>query len=264
MRLALGAGRGRLVRQLLVESALLALVGGLGGLILTAWGADLLALFSPERLTSPRNDYAQLGEFASPAMDGWVLLFALGVSAAAAILFGLAPALVTSRPDLARGLQTGARQSGPAGARGARQALSALVVLETALSLVLLSGAGLMVKSLARLQSLELGFGPENVLTFGVKPPSTRVRPEEGPALVGRLLDGVRAVPGVLSASVNRCMPFMSTCARTSVRLDDEAPVLPGREPVVGRHYVGGEYFRTLGMASTSTSPSPSMRPMYG
>jgi predicted permease len=247
VRVALGARRAHLLRQLLVESAVLATIGGAAGLLLTAWGTDVLAVFLPQRLPSPRNDYAQLGEFATPAIDGSVLLFALGISAGAAVVFGLSPAVLLSRRGLARELQSAARPSS-GGSLRVRRGLGALVVLETALSWVLLAGAGLTLTSLERLHSLELGFNPENVLTFWLKPPANEVSPEEAPAFIERVLERVRAVPGVLSASVNRCTPFMSTCARTSLRLAEEPPPPSGRDPAVGRHYVGADYFETLGI----------------
>ncbi|HZI95247.1 MAG TPA: ABC transporter permease, partial [Patescibacteria group bacterium] len=153
IRTALGAGRLRLIRQLLTESLVLAIVGGGLGLLLAFWGIDALLVFGPDNL--PR-----LGQV---AVDGRVLVFTLAASLIAGALFGIVPALQVSRPSLNETLKEGSgRASG--GLRG-RRARSVLVVAEVALSLVLLAGAGLMLRSFSRMLEVDPGFDPKNVLT---------------------------------------------------------------------------------------------------
>lgn len=153
VRAALGAGRLRMMRQLLTESLLIAALGGLAGVLLAFWAIDLIA--AANTLNIPRLDEARL--------DHRVLFFTLIVSAATGIIFGLAPAWRASQLDLTETLKEGGRSGG----EGARRRLrSVLVITEIALALVLLIGAGLMMRSFASLQNAPLGFAPENVLTM--------------------------------------------------------------------------------------------------
>ncbi len=188
IRAALGANRGRVVRQLLTESLLLALAGGGLGLLLASWGMRAALNVLPEAL--PRAEEVQL--------DGRVLLFTLVAAMLAGILFGLAPALKTSRTDLQEKLREGGR--GMSGARHRTQ--SVFVVAEVALALVLLAGAGLMIRSLANLGRVDPGFDPHNVLTFFVSVPSTIDSPNAVRAAWRRMHDSLAAVPGVQAASL--------------------------------------------------------------
>jgi predicted permease len=188
IRLALGAGQGRMVRQLLTESLLLALAGGGLGLLLASWGLQGALKALPRAL--PRAEEVHL--------DGRVLLFTLAASVLAGILFGLAPALKTSRADLQETLKEGGR--GLSGAR--HRAQRAFVVAEMALALVLLAGAGLMIRSLAKLWSVDPGFDSHNVLTFLMSFPSTLDSPKVVRATWRQLHDSLSAVPGVQAASL--------------------------------------------------------------
>jgi putative ABC transport system permease protein len=188
IRLALGAGRGRMVRQLLTESLLLALAGGSLGLLLASWGLQGALKALPQAL--PRADEVHL--------DGRVLLFTVAASVLAGILFGLAPALKTSRADLQESLKEGGR--GLSGVR--HRAQRAFVVAEMALALVLLAGAGLMIRSLIKLWSVDPGFDPHNVLTFYISFPSTLDSPKVVRATWRELHDSLNAVPGVQAASL--------------------------------------------------------------
>jgi putative ABC transport system permease protein len=188
IRAALGANRGRVVRQLLTESLLLALAGGGLGLLLASWGLQGALKALPQAL--PRAEEVHL--------DGRVLLFTLAAAVLAGILFGLAPALKTSRTDLQETLKEGGR--GLSGAR--HRAQSVFVVVEMALALVLLAGAGLMIRSLAKLWRIDPGFDPHNVLTFYLSFPATLDSPTAVRATWRQLHDSLSVVPGVQAASL--------------------------------------------------------------
>ncbi len=190
VRAALGAGRARLLRQLLTESLLLSLAGGGLGLLLASWGTHAAISLMPDAL--PRAESIEI--------DSHVLLFTLAASLLAGILFGLAPALSTSRAELHSTLQEGGR-----GSSGARRRLQGLfVAIEMALALVLLTGAGLMIRSLANLWSVNPGFDPSHVLTFSVSVPTPKdATPASIRASLRRLQDTVAAVPGIQAASLN-------------------------------------------------------------
>ncbi|MGA3043933.1 MAG: ABC transporter permease [Bryobacteraceae bacterium] len=190
IRAALGARRGRVIRQLLTESLILSCAGGGLGLLLAAWGTQAAIGLMPDAL--PRAQ--------SVHMDSRVLLFALAASVLAGIFFGLVPALRTTRADLQATLKEGGR-----GSSGARQRLQGLfVAVEMAMALVLLAGAGLMIRSLANLWSVNPGFNPRNVITFSVSSPTgPGATPDAIRASLRQLQDTVAAVPGVDAASLN-------------------------------------------------------------
>ena len=191
IRAALGAGRARMIRQLLTESVLLSVSGGLIGLILAAWGTRAAIAILPQALPRANN----------VGLDARVLIFTLGVSLLAGILFGLAPALKTSQRNLADTLKEGGR-----GSSGARHRLQGIfVIAETGLALILLVGAGLMIRSLVSLWNVNPGFNPHNVLTFGVAyPPALAAAPPEAVrAGMRQVISGLEAVPGVRYASLS-------------------------------------------------------------
>jgi predicted permease len=189
IRAALGAGRWRLLRQSLIESTLLALTGGGLGLLLAGWGTTAAVALLPTTL--PRASEIQL--------DSRVLIFALVISLLTGILSGLAPAVRTSRAGLSETLKEGGR--GSSSARGRAQGV--LVAVEMALALVLLIGAGLMIRSLSALWNVDPGFRPDNVLTFGLSlSPSTRTSsPDAIRASLRQLNDQLSATPGVQAVS---------------------------------------------------------------
>jgi predicted permease len=192
IRTALGASQTRVIRQLLTESLLLSLCGGAFGLILAAWGTQAALSLLPESL--PRAEEVGL--------DGRVLMFTLVVSVLAGVLFGLAPALRTARPNVQETLKEGGR-----GASAARQsAQNVFVVLELAMALVLLVGAGLMIRSLARLWSVNPGFNPKNVLYFNValQPSLNQATPDAIRSDLRRLHDTLATIPGVEQISLQR------------------------------------------------------------
>jgi len=239
IRLAIGSSRWRIVRQLLTEGLVLAATAGACGALASAWGTRLLSRVTPPVVASARNDYAAISMFAAPGLDARVLAYTVAITLAATLLCALAPALDLSKADLAPALKQDDRS-------GRRRTLGGLVVGEVALAVLLLAGAGLLVDSFAHVQNLRVGFETSRVLTFWIRPPSSRYAPKDGPAIIERLLARIERSPGVESAAVNRCTPFTG-CARTIVFFPGR-PADPLTAPVVGRHYVSADYFRTLGI----------------
>ena len=243
IRLALGATRWRLTRQLLAESFMIAAAGGALGLIVASWGVAWLARTAPDVIASPQNDYGQIAAFATPSIDavvlGFVALLALGTT----IVAGAAPALVGASADPADALALSARS---VAGRGGAAGLAGLVLCQIAVAVLLLSGALLLVKTLSHLEAPRAAFDGA-ALTFWIEPPASRYRDADGPAIVRRVLERITTVPGVTAAAVNRCTPYGARCARTLIFFP-EHPTRPSDAPVVGRHYVSPAYFRALGI----------------
>jgi len=242
VRLALGAGRPRLVRFLLSESGALAVGGGIGGVLLAALVTRWLAV--PERVVGPRGMYGQLGEFATARLDLPVVGFACLVALGSTLLFGLLPALRATRLDLTRDLK-----DSPSGGRvrgGWAEPRAIVVVAEMALAFMLLIGAGLMLKSLRTMQRVDRGFEVTHLLTFRIQPSDVRYPASRAPALIERVLQSVAAVPGVVSATVDAGTPFENIFARSTLYLAGRPAPRPELAPPVTRHYVGPEHFRTL------------------
>ncbi|MEE8385399.1 MAG: ABC transporter permease, partial [Dehalococcoidia bacterium] len=236
VRASLGASRPRLFRQLVVESLLLGGVAGGLGLGLARWGFGGLLLRLPTDI--PRMEGITL--------DSSVLLFTLGASMVTGLIFGLMPALVASKTDLGSALKEGGR--GLVGGGAARRRREILVAAEVALSVVLLSGAGLLMKSLIRLQDEEVGFEPENVLVMRMSLPEARYPDEEArETFVREMLAGVEAVPGVSSAGVVLVAPFSGGAATMSY---DVEGMVPGEGEDFSSEYqvVTPDYFRTMGI----------------
>lgn len=201
IRAAMGAGRGRLIRQLLTESTMLALAGGALGLLVAAWGLHLLVTFAA-RFTPRAHEIS---------IDGFVLLFTLLVSLGTGLIFGLMPALGSDK-NLSGALKENSRTT-TGGMR--HRARSLLVVAQVALSFMLLMGAGLMMRSLLKLQSVNPGFNPENVLTLRVSPNWSRhATNEQYRDFTLRLLDRVKSQPGVLSAALGSTYPLNASSIR--------------------------------------------------
>jgi putative ABC transport system permease protein len=242
VRLAIGASRARLVRQLLAEGFALAAIAGALGTLFAAWGVKAIAAALPAVIPTGRNIFSASNAFSRPALDPGVLLFAIATTAATILAFALVPALQSSRPQLATALKEDDR----GGAQHGR-ALSVLVVTEVAFASVLLAGSGLLIESFARIQSRRGGFSTGDVVTFWVRPPAPRYAyPADGPAILERLLTRIQSMPGVESAALNRCTPFTG-CARSVIFFADR-PVTAASAPGIGRHYVSADYFRTLGI----------------
>jgi putative ABC transport system permease protein len=201
VRAALGAGRWRLVRQLLAESVTLAMAGGVAGLLLAAWGVHVIP-----RLI-PAGAGGGILEVAAPKVDGNVLLFALAVSVLTGVLFGLAPAVTVTRSDLAEGLKEGAQVASPGRRRGWLR--GALAVAELSLALVLLIGASLLIKSFYRLLQVNPGFVPERVLTMDLSLTDARYpAPQQKAEFFSQVLRRVESLPGVRSAALADSLPL--------------------------------------------------------
>jgi putative ABC transport system permease protein len=237
VRTALGATRARVARQLLTESLLLSLSGGAAGLLLSVWGVEAIIKLSPA--TVPR--------LAETSIDARVFLFALGVSILTGLIFGLAPALQASKTDLAESLKEGGR-SGSAGARRNRLR-STLVVVEVALSLMLLVGAGLLVKSFRQLVTTDPGYSPERVLAVTVALNTQRFADEDSRAGYYReAVARISQLPGVEAAGLTRLLPLGRSDIFNSFQIAGRPPFAPG-ESHAGRSYtVSPEYFRVLSL----------------
>ena len=211
IRSALGAGRLRVVRQLLTESALIAAAGGVLGVAIAWAGVRVVLRVAPGVI--PR-----LGE---AGLDTNVLVFVLGITLVTALVVGLAPALRAARPELGDSL----RERGAGTASGGRQRLRAVLVMtEIALALVLVAGAGLLIRSFRELQALELGYDPSRMVTFDVTPPSPRYdEPRDAAALYARLADALRSVPGVGGVALSNFAPG-SGGIPTRVEVDGKVP----------------------------------------
>ena len=236
IRAALGASRFRLLRQLLTESVLLAAAGGALGLLLASYGIDLLLKLEPGNL--PRMN--EVG------IDKGVLVFTTCVSLLSGILFGLAPALQVSRTNLNESLKEGGRSSSET--RGRKRLRGLLVVSETALALVLLAGAGLMIKSFVRLQQVNPGFNPEGVLTVQVSPPPARYSNAQKIAFHRELLERVRGLPGVQSAGTSSDVPPQNVDDVDTFEVAGQ-PVPPDQNrPLAERIILSTDYFRAMGI----------------
>ena len=233
VRSALGASRGRLIGQLLVESLLLALAGGALGLVLSAVLTDGMLALLPNL---PRSAFVR--------PDGTVVGFTAAVSVATGVVFGVVPALRLSRPDLRSTLNEGGR--GGEGRRTGR-VRATLVVAELALSLVLLTGAGLFIQSLARLVSVEIGFDPSNVLTLEYRLPRNKyAEPAQQVEFHQRVIDRLQTLPGVQSVAYARAIPQSGNGAFVGYWRSDDTP--PSREnmPRAQFNTVSSDYFSVM------------------
>lgn len=234
VRAAVGASRWQIIRQLLIESFVLAVVGGLLGLCLAAWGRDILVALSPPGV--PR--------FQNLSLNGWVLLFSLGLSFVTSVLFGLWPAWHTSRADIQLALKSGGR--GSSDSVGARRSRDLLVIVEVALTLILLSGAGLVLKSFANARGLGLGFDPHLLLSARVNlPEPTYSDAAKLASFNSALLERLSALPGVQNAAIASNPPLM-TGWQTSFVPEGAPEPEPGKSPSLEMNVVTADYFKTM------------------
>ena len=251
VRLSIGATRGRLVRQLLTESVLLATLGGALGLAL-AW----LAIRAMRMAPPPQGALPVVLDF---AVDAPVLVFTLGVSVLTGVLFGLVPALKASHPELVPALKDGISQSASLRVRRLTSR-SALIVGQVALSLVLLISAGLFIRSVHRVRSITPGFDADRVLTVPLNIQLLRYTREQGKAFYRDVVRHVAALPGVEAVSLARYVPFGAGSSVSSLNIEGQAGPqnsfgsegggFAGSDPTtVSNSLVGLDYFRTMGIA---------------
>jgi putative ABC transport system permease protein len=239
IRMALGSGRARLVRQMLTESLLLALAGGGVGLMLALWGVDLLTSLAP-------RDLALINEV---SVDGRVLAFTLAVSLVTAVVFGLLPALQASKLNLTESLKEASR--GATASRRSSRTRSALVIAEVMLSVVLLVGAGLLVRSFMRLQEVDPGFKVDNLVKMSINAATARY--PERPAVAAfyeNVVERVKAMPGIESAAVSSAVPLGGGGFYLGrVFLIEGHPEPPGGPDHPAQwNVIGPGYFNTMGM----------------
>ncbi len=253
LRLALGASRGRILRQILTECSVIAAFGGGFGILAGFWGINGLTRIMPDGMV----------QNTAVGMDRAVLLFAAGIIVLVTFAFGLAPALAASKPDVHDALKEGGKGS----TSGAHNRLrAAFAVAEIALAMVLLIGAGLMIKSLARLLRVDGGFRTDNVLTMELELDGTRY--SNTPAVLNfwqQSLDRVRAIPGVKIAAIGTALPLTGDHSRTDISFADMATPERGQYPHPDVHVISGGYIEAMGIpllkgrsiADTDTETSP-------
>jgi predicted permease len=233
VRLAVGASRVRLIRQMLTESLLIAGLGGALGALFATWGVRILV-----------SKFAGNSSGLNVRPDLQVLSFALAICALAAILFGLAPALRSTRVELAAELKTG---SFSPGATGRQWSLGkGLVSFQAAVSLLLLVGAGLFVRTLEKLEAEDLGFNRHHVLLVGIDPRLAGYKPAQLAPLYQRLIDRGSALPGVRSASLAAYSPMSGNSNTSNISVEGYTP-LPGQDMNIHTNIVGWNYFETIG-----------------
>jgi putative ABC transport system permease protein len=237
IRMALGAGRGRLIRQFLTESVILAMAGGLAGLLFAAWGTGLLVQLAASQI--PRS--WEIG------LDWRVFSFLVMVCVVTGIAFGLAPALAATRQDV----QPAMKESGGRGSAGRSQGRlrDVLVVAEIALAFVLMIGAGLMMRAFYSLQHTSTGLTAENVLTLRMTLAKSRY--DAAPAIAhyyGDLEDRIAQIPGVSSVGFISLLPLQSWGNNGNLSIDGHPPDKSGNDPLVEVRIVNAAYFRTMGV----------------
>lgn len=236
VRMAVGAGRSRLIRQLLTESVLLGALGGAVGLLLAVWGKNLLVAMAS-------RDTSFLPPDIQPSLSWRVLLFTIGVSLLTGILFGLAPAWRATRHDLTMGLKQGRRTTG-----AVSRLSKGLVIAQVALSLPLLIGAGLFIRTLHNLQQVKVGFNQENLLLFSLQPGQGGYQDEQLAQFYQQLFTRLDSLPGVRSATFGRVPMIAHYGWNTSVLLPGETEKTAS-EHITNRQMVRENFFSTLEIA---------------
>jgi putative ABC transport system permease protein len=240
VRAGLGASRWRIARQLLTESVLLSLIGGVLGVFVAWWGTKALVALSPPALMDLKRISVNLP----------VLGFTLGLSLLTGLIFGLVPALEATRFDLQDALKEGGKNVGGSARTGYLR--NAFVVTQVALALVLLVGAGLLVKSLQRLQSVDPGFNPDNLLTVRVSLPLAKYDTDQKRiAFFQQAITQIKALPGVQSVGEINVAPFTGLYSATSVQIVGEPELPPAQALKTGVSVTDANYFQTMGIPVT-------------
>lgn len=246
VRLAIGAGRARLVRLLLTESLLLALAGGTASVLVGWWGTHLLRTLNDADALSAQGLASGIGGsgFESIRLDPRALVFTFAVTMFVGVFFGLVPALQATRPQLTAELKDGSSGSGLGGVRlGATRRI--LVVAEVALALMLLAGSGLMLRSLRNLMGVNPGFDSDRVLTLRLSVPPGVVAPDSMPGFYQEMQSALAAVPGVLQVALADCPPLNGGCNATIMTFPDRPQTVTGNA-MVGVHWVSPSWFGTM------------------
>ncbi len=244
IRNALGASRLRIIRQMLTESVLLAIFGGLFGLLLATWAHDFLGS-SISALPRSLGTPSVLERIVSTGVDRWVLGFTFVTSVLTGVLFGLAPAIQASRPDLNETLKEGGR--GLATGRGKGRVRSLLIVGEVALALVLLVSAGLLIRSFWKLVAVDPGFNPEKVLTLNVALPESRYQSEiQMIEFEQQAIERLQGLPGVESAGAVFGLPLGDILIRGDFTIEGQPPPPPQISP--SKEVASADYFRAIGI----------------
>jgi putative ABC transport system permease protein len=246
VRLAIGAGRGRLVRQLLTESVLLSTIAGAASLLVAWWGVRLLSSLEPVRAIGGRSGGLAGANLEAMRLDLPAFAFAAALAIVTGIVFGLVPAIQATRPSLTDALKDGEARLR---ARILRRlsTRNALAVAEIALALVLLAGSGLMLRSLGKLLGVDAGIRPEGVLTLRLNARDGTGR-DSLPGFYDRVLGELRALPGVTDVGFTSCAPLSGGCNETIILFRDRPPAAPGTEPPVGIHWVSPGWFGAAGV----------------
>ena len=236
VRIAMGAGRGRLLRQLMTESLVLSLVGGVAGLVIAYWATRALVTAQPADI--PRLEQVGLNRV--------VLLFTLGISLLTGLVFGLLPALQATGTRLSRSLREAGRSGAPG--KGAHRVRSALVVSEMALSVVLLIGAGLLIRSFVQLTRVSPGFTPEHAMTFRITLQGDEyARAQQIKDRVAAFESRLRSLPGVTSVALTTVLPLSGLGSVVDFQVVGAPPPPPDVNAEIGRASVTPEYFTTIG-----------------
>jgi predicted permease len=259
VRVAIGASRGRIVRQFLAEGTVLAAAGAIAGVLVAALLLAAVARLLPDPETffrtavtpgTPRvagaSGLTRIGA-SMIGLDGTTLAFTCVIALAAAILISLLPAAQASMLRPVDALKSGAQGLTPRG-RHRSGARNVLVTSQIALALILMCGAGLMIRSAARLQATDIGVRTDSILTVRLDLPRASYSPEQGTVFLSQLVDRVRALPGVSSAGLANCPPVSGGCNGTSFWEPSRGRLGPGQDPLVGIHWATPEYFPTLGI----------------
>ena len=233
IRRALGAGRWRLIRQLLTESTVVALIGGGAGLLVAVWGVDLLVSILP----------ISLPKFAAASIDRGVLVFTLTISVLTGLILGLVPALQASKLDLRESLKDGGRSLG--GSIKGRRTRSSLIVTEMALALVLMIGAGLMLKSFRQMQTVETGFDPDRLLTMRFDVPN-KYQGAERLTVGQRLIERLETLPGIESVAITFTDPFLWDGLNRGYTVEGLPADPPGVQDSTYFHDISPNYFQTM------------------
>ncbi len=237
VRTALGAGSWRIVRQLVTESVLLAVVGGVGGTLLALWGVDLLLAIAPQGV--PRLE--------DVSVSGTVLLFTAGVTALTGVLFGAFPAIHAARANVSGILKDAMR--GSSGGVASRRARNTLVTAEVALAVVLLVGAGLLIRSFSKLLAVDPGFRAERVVTFNVVAPDTKYGEyAQRRALAADLVERMKRVPGSQGTAIITGLPLSNMMMRTSAHIVGTPPDKPSERKITDVAMATPGYFATMGI----------------